>query len=159
MTEIILGQVQFVLVTALLGMILMAGYDIWRFLRWLIPHHKIVVMAEDIIYWSIMSIPAYIVFFIYNEGEIRWYGALAILIGGILYEKGISQVVRRFGYHHFTKPKNKLIHSVAKLRKWIPHRPKKSPEEKEEKIKKENRKKKSKKKNSEKNNQKNIAKK
>lgn len=158
MTEIILGQVQFVLVTAFFGMVLMAGYDILRFLRWLIHHHKIVIMVEDICYWCIMSVPTYIVFFIYNEGEIRWYGALAILIGGILYEKGFSQPIRKFGYHHFTKPKNKLIRWLSKIRKLIPHKKKKSNEEKEENIEKEKMKRKFRKKIRKKNSQKNIAK-
>ncbi len=119
MTAIILGQVRFVLVTAFWGMVLMAGYDIWRFLRWLFPHCKFVILAEDIIYWCIMSVPTYIVFYIYNEGEIRWYGVLAIFLGGILYEKGISWHIRQFGYHHLTKPKDQLLHFLPRLWKRL----------------------------------------
>lgn len=115
MSEIIMGQVRFVLVTLCLGMALMLGYDILRFMRWLIPHHKLLIGAEDILYWSLMAVPAYAVFFIYNNGEIRWYGALAVLLGGILYEQGISRVVRRFGRKYLEKPKNKILRGILKL--------------------------------------------
>lgn len=117
MTEIIMGQVRFVLVTLCLGMLLMFGYDLWRFIRWIIPHHKIVVWAEDILYWTLMAVPAYAVFFIYNNGEIRWYGALAVFLGGFLYEKGISSVLRRFGRRYLEKPKRKLGRFLSKIRK------------------------------------------
>lgn len=119
MTEIIMGQLRFVLVTLCLGMALMAGYDVWRLLRWLIPHHRLLVWIEDVLYWSVMSVPAYIVFFLYNDGEIRWYGALAVFVGGVLYEKGISRVVRRFGRRHLERPKQKLFCALAKGRRRI----------------------------------------
>lgn len=119
MTEIIMGQVRFVLVTLCLGMLLMFGYDLWRFLRWIVPHHKVVVWVEDLLYWSLMAIPAYAVFFVYNDGEIRWYGALAVFLGGILYEKGISSVLRGFGRRYLEKPKRKLIRLFGKMRRHL----------------------------------------
>lgn len=119
MTEIIIGQVRFVLVTAFWGMALMAGYDILRFVRWLLPHLKLVVAIEDICYWCIMAIPTYVVFFVFNDGEIRWYGALAVLLGGVLYEKGIGRHIRNFGHHHLTKPKNRLLRLFVKLKNKI----------------------------------------
>lgn len=117
MSEIIMGQVRFLLVMLCLGMVLICGYDLLRFLRWLITHHKVVVWIEDILYWSLMSIPAYVVFFLYNDGEIRWYGVLAVILGGILYEKGISQVLRRLGNRYLEKPKRKFISWLSKMKK------------------------------------------
>ena len=119
MTEIIMGQVRFVLVTLCLGMVLMLGYDFWRFVRWVIPHHKMVVWAEDILYWSVMAVPAYAVFFIYNNGDIRWYGAAAVFLGALLYEKGISSVLRRFGWNHLEKPKRRLFQWISKVRRYF----------------------------------------
>lgn len=119
MSEIIMGQVRFLLVMLCLGMVLICGYDLLRFLRWLITHHKVVVWIEDILYWSLMSIPAYVVFFLYNDGEIRWYGVLAVILGGILYEKGISQVLRRLGNRYLEKPKRKFISWLSKMKKYL----------------------------------------
>lgn len=119
MTEIIIGQVRFVLVTLCLGMALMLGYDFLRFVRWVIPHRKVVVWVEDLLYWGIMALPAYVVFFVYNDGEIRWYGALAVFLGAILYEKGISSVLRRFGRNYLEKPKRKLFRWISKTWRYF----------------------------------------
>ena len=119
MTEIIMGQVRFVLVTLCLGMIMMLGYDFWRFLRWIIPHCRAVVWTEDILYWTVAAVPAYAVFFIYNNGEIRWYGALADFLGGILYEKGISSVLRRLGRRYLEKPKRRLLCWFSKVWRYF----------------------------------------
>lgn len=119
MSEIIMGQVRFVLVTLCLGMLLMTGYDIIRFVRWIIPHHKILVGVEDLLYWTAVSVPVFVVFYIYNNGEIRWYGALAVLLGGILYEKGISSVLRRFGRCYLEKPKRKLFGMFGRIIKYF----------------------------------------
>lgn len=119
MNDIISGQVRFVLATLCLGMGLMAGYDILRFLRWVIPHRKGVVWMEDLLYWLIMAVPAYMVFFLYNDGSVRWYGAVDVFLGGILYEQGVSSVVRRFGRQHLEKPKRKLIRGFGLAVRWI----------------------------------------
>lgn len=117
MNEIINGQVQFVLVTLCLGMFAMAGYDVLRFVRWLIPHRRSVIAVEDILYWLLAVVPVYTVFFIYNNGEIRWYGVLAVFLGGIVYEKGISCVIRKMGKKYLEKPKRKLLSLLGKLYK------------------------------------------
>lgn len=119
MSEIIMGQVRFVLVTLCLGMVLMLGYDILRFVRWIFPHHKLLIGAEDLLYWSVMAVPAYAVFFIYNNGEIRWYGALAVFLGALLYEQGISRVVRRLGNKYLEKPKKKIIKGITKAIRYM----------------------------------------
>ena len=61
-------------------------------------------MVEDILYWSVMSIPSYYLFFCYNDGIIRWYGILSAFVGGIMYEKGISIPIRKIGNRYFVIP-------------------------------------------------------
>lgn len=117
MSEIIIGQVRFLLMTSLLGMALMGAYDVCRFLRWLLPHHGVVVALEDILFWTTASVPAYGMFYIYNNGEIRWYGALAVLLGGFLYEWGISRPVRRLGDRYLSRPKRKVFRFLGRCRR------------------------------------------
>lgn len=117
MSEIIIGQVRFLLMTSLLGMVLMGAYDVCRFVRWLIPHHAAAVAMEDILFWVLASIPAYALFFFYNDGEIRWYGALAVLLGGLLYEKGISLPVRRLGDRYLSIPRRKIIRFLGRIKR------------------------------------------
>lgn len=117
MSEIIIGQVRFLLMTSLLGMALMGAYDVCRFVRWLIPHHTVVVALEDILFWVFSSIPAYALFFFYNDGEIRWYGALAVFLGALLYEKGLSVPLRRLGDRYLGIPRRKLTRFLRRIKR------------------------------------------
>lgn len=94
MSQVIAGQVSFVVTTLCNGMMLMAGYDIVRVLRWLIPHSRLWIAVGDITYWILAAIPTFFLFFHYNEGIIRWYGLLSLLAGAVLYERGISAPIR-----------------------------------------------------------------
>lgn len=96
MIELILGQVRFLLLSVCLGMGLMSGYELLHIVRWFFYHTKWLIWIEDIFYWCFAAIPAFIVLFVYNDGVIRWYGMLATLGGGILYEKGLGRPVRTF---------------------------------------------------------------
>ncbi|MCH5268625.1 MAG: spore cortex biosynthesis protein YabQ [Lachnospiraceae bacterium] len=73
----------------------MLGYDGLRLLRWLFPHSKFWVAVQDLLYWCIMSVPAFALFFYLHDGQIRWYGLSALLGGIVLYEFGISSPIRR----------------------------------------------------------------
>ena len=119
MSEIIMGQVRFLLVMLCLGMALICGYDFLRFFRWLLPHHTAVVWVEDILYWFLMSVPVYAVFFLYNNGEIRWYGVLAVFLGGLLYEMGISRMLARFGRRYLERPRRKIICLLSKTKRYF----------------------------------------
>lgn len=109
----IVEQLRFVLMSACMGMILMAGYDICRLWRWLIPHPGGLIFFEDMLFWCGMALPVYIVFYIYNNGEIRWYGVLAVVLGSMLYEWGISQCIRRLGHRWLDAPKRRFGRFLA----------------------------------------------
>lgn len=95
MKQLIAQQVQFILLMAISGMMLMAGYDVLRMFRWWIPHGKIVIACEDILYWMAVSVPVFYLFLVYHDGIIRWYGVTAVFSGIILYEYAFSRPVRR----------------------------------------------------------------
>ena len=116
MSEIIHGQVTFLLVTLCCGMALILGYEILRLLRWMFWHPGILTWTEDILYWAAASVPVYYIFFVYNDGEIRWYGALMLVTGAWLYEKGISRPVRGVLVKVFGSHKPSLVKWIRKKR-------------------------------------------
>ena len=116
MSEIIHGQVTFLIVTLCCGMALVFGYEILRLLRWMFWHPGILTWIEDILYWAAASVPVYYIFFVYNNGEIRWYGALMLVTGAGLYEKGISMPVRRGLVKVFGSHKPSLVRCIKKKR-------------------------------------------
>lgn len=96
MSQIILGQVQFILIMLCCGMGIIAGYDILRLFRWLVPHAGLAVLLEDLLYWSAGAVPVFYLFFLFHDGEIRWYGIVSILLGIFFYEYGLSRPVRKW---------------------------------------------------------------
>lgn len=119
MRQIIQEQIYFQITTLCAGMFLMFGYDILRLWRWFLPHGKIWVWVEDLLYWSLSGIPVFILFFRMIDGVPRWYGIAGMLVGGILYEAGISIPIRA-GLHRILGKYNKKIgFRVAKLAKML----------------------------------------
>lgn len=117
MSQIIIGQVLFVLASLFNGMLLMAGYDVLRFIRWLIPHGKVWLWVEDTIFWCLAALPTFCLFFHYNEGVIRWYGLVGILLGAVLYEAGISLPLRRYLVRYGNWIRRKLRVPIEKIRR------------------------------------------
>ena len=119
MRQIIQEQIYFQITTLCAGMFLMFGYDILRLWRWFLPHGKIWVWVEDLLYWSLSGIPVFILFFRMIDGVPRWYVIAGMLAGGILYEAGISIPIRA-GLHRILGKYNKKIgFRVAKLAKML----------------------------------------
>ncbi len=99
MSQVIQEQVYFMLTTVCCGMFFMCGYDLLRLWRFIIPHGPLWIWVEDLIYWSLLSIPVFVVFYQIIDGVFRWYGLIGMLAGGVLYESGISIPLRRGLYH------------------------------------------------------------
>ena len=81
MTEVILGQLRFILWMMCGGMAILAGYDVLRLFRWLVPHGAVWIAVEDLFFWGAASVPAFILFLKMHDGQIRWYGVVALLSG------------------------------------------------------------------------------
>lgn len=118
MSEIIWGQVLFVLASLCSGMLLIACYDVLRLFRWLIPHGRLWLWLEDTLYWCLASVPIFYLFFSYNEGVIRWYGLLGILVGAILYETGISIPIRSWLGRYANRIRQWFRKWMKHVRKW-----------------------------------------
>ena len=84
MTEVILGQLRFILWMMCGGMAILAGYDVLRLFRWLVPHGAVWIAVEDLFFWGAASVPAFILFLKMHDGQIRWYGVVALLSGIVL---------------------------------------------------------------------------
>lgn len=108
MNEIIHGQVVFLLASLCSGMLVMAGYELIRLIRWLFKHNALFIWIEDVLYWLIVSVPVFQMFFYFNEGEIRWYGVVMLICGGYIYYAGISCPMHSFIKKIIEKLKKKV---------------------------------------------------
>lgn len=75
------------------GACMSAIYDVLRILRRIIPHNKVAVSSEDLIYWLCMIVPAFVFVVNVNDGIFRLYFILGILLGIFVYCETVGRIV------------------------------------------------------------------
>lgn len=68
-----------------IGIFLAFCYDIIRIVRRVIPHGVFWMSVEDIIFWMCAGIITFIVCFIENAGNIRWFSLAGEILGAYMY--------------------------------------------------------------------------
>lgn len=115
MKQLIVEQLQFILLMTASGMGLMFAYDALRLWRWVIPHASLFIVIEDLVYWTVVSVPVFYLFLLYHDGIIRWYGVTSIFTGIILYELGLSRPVRTLLAGIFNPWRRRVLGKVHKI--------------------------------------------
>ncbi len=143
MSQMILWETNYLLSCFLMGILLMAVYDVLRIIRIVLPHPLLLTGAEDIIYWLMVSIAVFITLYRGNDGVIRWYAIASIIIAMLLFRSLISRFLVPFIGHLLRAPvdfvgkvlKNiwKKVRIICKTgkRRWF-HGKKKAEKEKEQ---------------------------
>jgi spore cortex biosynthesis protein YabQ len=88
-------ELQFFLISILWGGILLFVYDILRILRRIIPHDSFFIALEDFFFWVIASLFIFAMIYRINDGVIRGFSALGVVLGGVLYHYSISELLVR----------------------------------------------------------------
>ena len=84
-------ELQFFLLSILWGGLLLLAYDVLRIFRRLIKHGIILVAIEDLIFWLLASLFIFTMIFQKNNGIIRGFSIIGMLLGIILYHFSISE--------------------------------------------------------------------
>ncbi len=90
--SILSEQVNLFLYALILGLILGAYYDIFRFLREIGLNSTPAVIVEDLFYCISISIPIFLFFTAFNSGNIRIFALIGMLIGTLGYRFTIGIV-------------------------------------------------------------------
>lgn len=93
MNQVINMEVKFFLVSIAWGVILLVIYDCLRIFRKVIKHGIIMISIEDILYWITSAVLIFRMMYDLNDGIIRGFSLLGILLGMILYKYSISEHV------------------------------------------------------------------
>jgi spore cortex biosynthesis protein YabQ len=114
MTEIINLEVQFFLTSILYGILLLVVYDCIRILRRIVPHKAFFVALQDILFWVAASIVIFIMIYERNNGTIRGFAILGMLLGMIVYNQLLSKFIVK-GITHIIKMILKGIKKVISI--------------------------------------------
>lgn len=99
-------QIFYFLYTAIAGIIIGIMFDIYRILRGFNHPNKFITAISDLLFWVLAAIVIFIFFSLTNNGELRYYTFMGIIIGLFLYFKLFSRVIiktLRFIIYYFIK--------------------------------------------------------
>ena len=86
-------ELYFFLTSILWGGIVLLAYDVLRILRRLIKHDTFFIAIEDLIFWVIASLFIFAMIYHRNNGIIRGFSVMGMLLGGILYHFSVSELL------------------------------------------------------------------
>ncbi|MGE4282578.1 MAG: spore cortex biosynthesis protein YabQ [Clostridia bacterium] len=75
------------------GLIIGLVFDIFRILRRVIKTVNFITYIQDILFWIIVTMIIFLLVFVTNDGELRWYEFLGVVLGIIFYNLLFSTYV------------------------------------------------------------------
>lgn len=88
-------ELQLLFASLTVGICLMVVYDGLRVFRTLVPHGNFWTGIEDAVYWAGSSITTFLLLFWQNDGILRWYAILGVLLGMLVYNMTVSRILLR----------------------------------------------------------------
>ena len=70
-------------------------YDLYKIFRRIFHPKKIATLIQDLLFWIIISIVAFYILIMTNQGTLRFYNFLGFLIGAIIYNYFCSKKVTK----------------------------------------------------------------
>ena len=84
-------EVRLVGMSTVLGFILMASYDFLRLFRFFVPHGRLWTGIEDFFYWIYAGTATFMLLYEQNDGGLRLYAIVGVLVGMALYDRIVSR--------------------------------------------------------------------
>lgn len=92
MSPFIMKEGWFLLYSVLLGIAITFVYDCLRIFRRVFSHGIFWVSLEDMIYWIFVAFSIFYMLYYENDGALRWFAVLGMILGMLLFNKTISPV-------------------------------------------------------------------
>lgn len=136
LSESIYHEMQFLLHSFILGIIITFVYDNIRVLRRVISHNAFFLSVEDLFFWIFVAVYIFLLQHRENNGVFRWFSVIGAFLGMIIYRKSISNFyikymtiiwkkILKFSYLFFSylfSPIYYLERKILQFAKKIGHR-------------------------------------
>lgn len=96
MGEMVGWELQYIAVVITVGIALAVFYDAIRIIRRLITHNIFWLSVEDIFFWMIAGIITFLVCFMEDAGNIRWFAIAGEVLGAWMYHKTFSSFIVKY---------------------------------------------------------------
>lgn len=89
-----ISQETYILLATIYGGILIGFiYDLYKIFRRIFHPQKIATVIQDFLFWLMISLVAFYVLIISNQGALRFYNFLGFIIGALAYTFFLSEIV------------------------------------------------------------------
>ena len=78
------------------GVALIFCYDLLRIFRRGVPHGTVWIAVEDMFFWLISAFVLFQLMYEKNDGKLRWFVIMGVLLGMILYNVSLSRAFWKF---------------------------------------------------------------
>ncbi len=119
MSQNIINEAWFFGCCVLTGIAVVSMYDVLRIFRRIIIHGVIAVGIEDFIYWVGCSFFVFHMIYIRNDGIIRGFAILAIVLGMVIYNVTISSFLVKYLSMILNKIMRIVIMPIKKTSKLV----------------------------------------
>ena len=97
MNDFILSEINFFLASFLWGALLFLAYDLLVILRRVIRHPKFFIAFEDLAFWITASILIFRMMYQMNDGVIRYFAIISVILGMKLYQITLGKLIVSLG--------------------------------------------------------------
>ena len=115
MSAQILAEIRFFVSSVTIGVLESVIYDGVRILRRVIPHHKVMVALEDLLFWLVTLFLMFFCLYDMNDGVLRWFSVVGVLIGIRIYKKIFGEYLVEM----VSAVLNKALDIVKKVLLWL----------------------------------------
>ena len=115
MSAQILAEIHFFVSSVTIGVLESVIYDGVRILRRVIPHHKVMVALEDLLFWLVTLFLMFFCLYDMNDGVLRWFSVVGVLIGIRIYKKIFGEYLVEM----VSAVLNKALDIVKKVLLWL----------------------------------------
>lgn len=115
MSEVILAEFETVGTAIVSGAFITFVYDLLRIFRRVLPHGNVWIGVEDFFFWIWTTFWIFSVLYRENDGSLRFYTILAMVLGMVVYHRSVSD----FFVNLIAKILKKLLAVLKKLYKGI----------------------------------------
>jgi spore cortex biosynthesis protein YabQ len=96
MNKAIFLELRFFGTSVMWGALLLVFYDVLRIIRRILAHNGFFIAFEDLLYWVTSSLLIFRMMYQQNNGVIRGFAILAMLLGMLIYHSLLSEVLVDF---------------------------------------------------------------
>ncbi|MBB5196960.1 spore cortex biosynthesis protein YabQ [Anaerocolumna cellulosilytica] len=96
MNQAIVVELHFFGTSVLWGVLILILYDFLRIFRRLVSHNNFFVALEDLLYWMVSSVLIFRMMYQQNNGIIRGFSIMGMLLGMLIYHGTISDLCVTF---------------------------------------------------------------